>query len=192
MRDLLIVVLPPAISGSLTVVAALVQGGGDWTRLTSVLGITFTVVLGVVMLAWFGVRESHRARTWRDRQTHTLDQFPQSQAGINADQKALDLDAEAVLSGAGPKVWPLSNGTLISVGQIFYVDEWKWVDPVFPNGDREEPFAKCGIEARGTLTVRGFSTERKSALVEYAAPGETAGTPCETGTFFFYRLPNLP
>ena len=37
----------------------------------------------------------------------------------------------------------------------------------------------------GTLTVRGFSKERNEALVEYRVQGETGGTPCETGTYFF-------
>ena len=60
---------------------------------------------------------------------------------------------------------------------------------VFPNGDRDDPDASCFLKRNGKLTVRGFHRERRAALVEYTAPGDTVGTNCETGTYFFYPLP---
>ena len=34
-------------------------------------------------------------------------------------------------------------------------------------------------------------TDRQAALIEYSAPGQTAGTRCESGTYFFYPVPPL-
>ena len=200
MNELWIVVIPPAITGLCTVLAAWVVRGPrtadrqsrDWSRVVAVTGLTLTVVLGTGMLAWLQIGVSYRESEWRALDNPTLDQLPQSSAGISATQHRPDLDANAVLNGAGVRQWPLSDGTSIVIDQVFYVDEWQWVDEVFPDGEREDSNATCGIRPPGTLVVRGFSVERSAALVEYSIQGDTFGTPCDTGTYFFYGLPQLP
>lgn len=155
----------------------------------TVLGPIVTVVLAVGMFTLFYAQESEIDRTRMDLLTHTLNKFPESSSEIRANQIAPDLDARAVRDGAGPARWQLPDGTSIGKGQVFYVDGWRWVDVVFPADDREDPDATCGIEALGTLTTRGFSSDRNAALVEYTAPGDTVGNQCKTGTYFFYPLP---
>ena len=196
MNELWTILVPPAITGLATVVAALIQSmrhmdssARNLAGVVTVLGPIVTVVLAVGMLAWFQVRESVIDQERLDLETHTLNEFPESSSEIRANQTAPDLDARAVRDGAGPDRWQLPDGTFIGKDQVFYVDGWEWVDMVFPASDREDPDAICGIEALGTLTTRGFSSDRNAALVEYTAPGDTAGTPCETGTYFFYPLP---
>ena len=196
MNELLIALVPPAITGLATVVAALIESmrhmdssARNWARAVTVLGPIVTVVLAVGILAWSEVRESVVDQERLDFETHTLNEFPESPSQIRANQSLPDIDATSVLAGAGPDRWQLPDGTSIAKDQVFYVDGWEWVDLVFPAGDREEPDATCGIEALGTLTTHGFSSDRNAALVEYTAPGDTAGTPCETGTYFFYPLP---
>ena len=112
---------------------------------------------------------------------NSLNDFPKSPVEIGGD--ALDRRARAVLS-AEPIQGPPPS-TSISQDDVFYVDAWRWVDVVFPDGNRDDPEASCGIMPPGTLTVRGFSKEHNEALVEYRVEGETGGTPCETGTYFF-------
>ncbi len=129
-------------------------------RVVTVLGPIVTVVLAVGMLAWFEVRESASDRERLDLQNHTLNEFPESSSDIGANQTAPDLDARAMLEGAGRKEWPLTDGTSIGKGPVFYVGGRRWVDVVFPAGDREDPDATCGIEALGILTTRGFSRDR--------------------------------
>ncbi len=226
MNELWTILVPPAITGLATVVAALIQSmqnkdspARNLAGVITVLGPIVTVVLAVGMFTWFYARrrtrcpragaivtapllavrgmftrfdrtqESKIDRARIDLLTHTLNKFPESSSEIRANQIAPDLDARAVRDGAGPDRWQLPDGTSIGKGQVFYVDGWRWVDVVFPADDREDPDATCGIEALGTLTTRGFSSDRNAALVEYTAPGDTAGTPCETGTYFFYPLP---
>ena len=113
---------------------------------------------------------------------NSLDDFPSSPVEIGGD--ALDRRARAVLS-AERFQGPLLPGTSIPQDGVFYVDAWRWVDVVFPDGNRDDPEASCGIMPPGTLTVRGFIEERNEALVEYRVQGETGGTRCETGTYFF-------
>ena len=196
MNELWTILVPPAITGLATVVAALIQSmqnkdspARNLAGVITVLGPIVTVVLAVGMFTWFYAQESKIDRARIDLLTHTLNKFPESSSEIRANQIAPDLDARAVRDGAGPDRWQLPDGTSIGKGQVFYVDGWRWVDVVFPADDREDPDATCGIEALGTLTTRGFSSDRNAALVEYTAPGDTAGTPCETGTYFFYPLP---
>ncbi len=196
MNELWTILVPPAITGLATVVAALIQSmqnkdspARNLAGVITVLGPIVTVVLAVGMFTWFYAQESKIDRARIDLLTHTLNKFPESSSEIRANQIAPDLDARAVRDGAGPDRWQLPDGTFIGKGQVFYVDGWRWVDVVFPADDREDPDATCGIEALGTLTTRGFSSDRNAALVEYTAPGDTAGTPCETGTYFFYPLP---
>ena len=196
MNELWTILVPPAITGLATVVAALIQSmqnkdspARNLAGVITVLGPIVTVVLAVGMFTWFYAQESKIDRARIDLLTHTLNKFPESSSEIRANQIAPDLGARAVRDGEGPDRWQLPDGTSIGKGQVFYVDGWRWVDVVFPADDREDPDATCGIEALGTLTTRGFSSDRNAALVEYTAPGDTAGTPCETGTYFFYPLP---
>ena len=100
-----------------------------------------------------------------------------------------DRDAAAIRDGAGPDEWRLVDGTRVPRGHTIDVVDWRWVRQVYPNMDRTDPDAVCGIDQRGKLTIRGFSRERDAALVEYTTSAETGGTPCETGTFFFYTPP---
>ena len=120
----------------------------------------------------------------------TLADFPESPTNIGRNLEVLDEDAEAILDSAGPKDWK-SGGRTWNIGDVVYVDQSEWVEEVFPRGEREELAYsdRCLLEPKGKLTIRGFSSKRRSALIEYTAPGPNGGTPCNTGTYFFYPLP---
>ena len=158
------------------------------------IGIATTVLLALLGTSGFIIRGIQKdVKTEADKANRgTIDDFPDSQAGIGSDVNALDRDARAVLlDSAGPDEWPLQDGTFIQIGDVFYVDTWKWVDVVFPNNNRDDPEALCGIEPPGKMTVKGFNRERRSALGEYTILGDTSGTPCDTGVYFFYPVPTI-
>ncbi len=197
MNEFLGVVVPPSIAGLFTVVVTWMQrpredrsGVRTWTGAVVVVGPMVTLLLAVVLLAWLqvqGVVEMQRLWASGNR---TLDDFPQSEARILADQQEISLDAEAVLLGAGPKQWDHPVGPALELNEVFYVDQWEWVDVVYSHGGRTDPNETCGIEPLGEITVRGFSDERGAALVEYTAPGASVGTSCGSETFVFYPLPS--
>ena len=83
--------------------------------------------------------------------------------------------------------WVTSGGT-ISIDDAFSVDVRGWVSSVSPDG-QPLPDGDCGIEPGGVLAVRGLDTVGRMAFVEYTIEGETAGSPCDTGTYLFYPLP---
>ena len=126
----------------------------------------------------------------------TIAGFVESTAGIGSELEDLDKDANAILNGSGPRIWT-KNGSINeetwSIGQTLYVKESDWIDEVFPNKDKERENStdsiSCLLEPKGKLTVKGFSKKRYSALLEYQAPGDSRGTPCDTPTYFFYPLP---
>ena len=120
----------------------------------------------------------------------TLLDFPRTPTDIKSHISALDKDAAAILrDGAGPREWQTAEETL-RVGDVFYVPAWVWVDQVFPHRESSRTEDKsCVLKAKAKLTIRGFSRERNSALVEYTAPGDAAGSSCGTGTLFYYRVP---
>ena len=121
--------------------------------------------------------------------TRKLGDFPSTQEGIGAEVFSMDKEAAVILENLEPREWKTNRGTF-KVDEVLYAPGWEWVDVVFPDKQstriEEET---CGIEATGELKIRGFSTERNSALIEYTAPGDSRGTPCDTGTYFFYGLP---
>ena len=73
--------------------------------------------------------------------------FPRSPTAIGTEAEALDDAARGVLQ-EGP-----SELGGVSVGDVFYVDAWRWIDVVFPEGGRDDPDATCGIRPPGELTV---------------------------------------
>ena len=110
----------------------------------------------------------------------------------------IDRHARAIIDGAGPDEWPMPDGRTIDRGDVLYTrGGGSWFDVVFPNDDCNDRFRVCVPDDQGRLTVRGFSTERTAALVEYAPPPAQeeeggAGLSCGAGTFFFYPAPPLP
>ena len=98
----------------------------------------------------------------------------------------MDEEAAAILDGASPGSWTLM-GNVLTVGDDFTVVAPAAVEQAFPNRDRSSPIARCSVHEGGRLTVRGFDEERNAALIEYSTDGRTDGTPCESGTYFFFR-----
>ena len=117
----------------------------------------------------------------------TIADFPSTPTRIGINIAALDKDAAAILDGAGKDEW---KG--LKKGEIRYADKREWVNIVVPNSKSERiEIPRCGLSKKAKLTIRGFSIERMAALVEYTAPNKAAevGTSCDTGIYFFYRLP---
>jgi hypothetical protein len=81
---------------------------------------------------------------------------------------------------------------LTKLGDVLYAPEWQWIEIVYPALNREEFLRSdtCGLYPGGKLTIRGFSTERRSVLFEYAVTADTGGTACDAGTYFFYPYSN--
>ena len=108
------------------------------------------------------------------------------QADIGREVRMADEEAYKILNNGSEEP---NEG--ISVGAVYYVSRWQWVDMVFPviesNRRKEET---CGLDVGGRLVVKGFSLERE-ALMQYTAPDEARGTPCDSGTFLFFPLSAL-
>jgi hypothetical protein len=106
------------------------------------------------------------------------------------DLKRRDADAADILTGAGSKQMPDSEGTIWHVGQVLYVSRPETIREIvyYPVGARPDfsTETSCTLQPQGKLTVRGFRGERKEALLEYAAPPSPAG--CANATLLFYPL----
>ena len=162
-------------------------------RLTTVLsaGSSLTLILILIVVSVGPLQRIEDLTLLASPSKKTLEDFLASPADIVIINqiKALDADAKAILDGAGPKE-KITTGRQWAVGDVVYVGEWEWVDAVYPHGRREDPamIDKCGIEPPGKLTIRGFSEKRESALLEYTTSNSGAGTPCNSGVYFFYPV----
>ena len=159
------------------------------TRIVVILNLGFTITLCVIVIL---LAQGEIKRIESKVASKTLRDFSESLADIDVINKTkmLDTDAKAILDGAGPKTINVA-GRSWSTGDVVYVNEWEWVDEIYPYGGRKNLTfrATCGLVPTAKLTIRGFSVKRQSALVEYTAPdNRQAGTPCDTGVYFFYRL----
>ncbi len=145
--------------------------------------VTTTVTLMLYIMNSRAIVSSDSGRTLAD--------FPESPPYVGSGPEALDRDAQAILDGAGPKEWVPGERTW-KAGDVVYVDDSEWVEEVFPKLDRPDDstsLGTCILKPKGKLTVRGFSSKQRSALIEYTAPGDGGGTACDTGVYFFYSLP---
>ena len=151
-------------------------------------GFSLTAVVMLFMLGNSDIRA--RDQLFEIENTtvpHTLADFAESITDVSNETKALGEDAKSILEGAGPKEWQTVE-RLWKVGDVVFVKDSEWVDEVFPGKEQEDDSESCILEPRGRLTVKGFSQKRRSALIEYTAPGPSGGTPCDTGSYFFYKL----
>ena len=164
----------------------------NWSVVGVVVGLVSILV--TIFVSWTDLKNRFKAvvtAAEHNRRAY-LNNFSSELIDPHKEAAELDAAANAILGGAGPATWRLPDGQELSKGRVFFVDVWKWVQPVFPDGRKKNDLdATCGIEPGGTLTILGFSEARSLALVKYGKEGNTAGTPCDTGTFLFYPVPPL-
>ena len=207
---------PPAIIAIGTIIAAIVkalrrhaanraknmgeegEGRRDAASTFSVILIGFVVALSAMSIAGniqiFGlsnlVSQVEEEIEQSRRGPPLLTNLPRTPGDIGRDIYSADIEAAAILDGAGPRAWKTAQAT-IEKAEIFYIPESHFLEITMPNSDsdRAEP-RHCRFKAGGKFLVKGFSEDRKAALVQYEAPdGEEGGSKCDTGTTLFYSLP---
>lgn len=77
------------------------------------------------------------------------------------------------------------NRTLVNVGDKAQIPGWQWIyvmdsEPYRDGSVESVTGGICGVETGGTIEVLGFTKDEK-AIVEYTAPGNPIGTPCQSG-----------
>ena len=160
-------------------------------------GLGVTLITLIVVLSWGQLRDilqeteqtKNDVKEIQSRTTRTLADFPESRGDIEDPATKRNLDAQAILDGAGPKTMPAS-GRNWQTGDVVYVPKWEWVDLVQRDGLADNK--TCLIKRFGRLKIKGFNQKRRAALVEYTVPRNTpdqpAGTACPTGALFFYPV----
>jgi hypothetical protein len=167
------------------------QGSRTKTLVTLNLGATLTTLAVVITFLLFPISRLER-NIEEDDVDLPLEVFLESPMTPAIERlKKMDSDAKAILAGAGPKEIRTRTRTY-KVGDVLYAPEWQWIEIVYPALNREEFLRSdtCGLYPGGKLTIRGFSTERRSVLFEYAVTADTGGTACDAGTYFFYPYSN--
>ena len=111
---------------------------------------------------------------------------------------------EQAMSGEG-----IQSAGGLSAGDTFQIQEHQWVEDlrILIMGQYErgrflldgrrmsvmEAFPnRCYVQQGGEVTILGFTeSDEGRALVEYTFPGNTMGTPCNTGSIFFLDVSQL-
>ena len=159
-------------------------------QVTSFLAAGFSLA-AVIMLYMLAIKSFWIFEDLEPRPDKTLADFPASPAGMGSEFNTLDDDARAILDNSGPKIMEAGK-RIWSVGDVVYVgiSNIGWVNQAFPKGDRDDD-TTCILKPKGKLTVKGFSENRHSALLQYTVPEDNGGgTACDDGIYFFYALPN--
>lgn len=180
-----------AATAAVDPVARVAALAGGVLGLTAVILVVMVTVGPLRHLEDAGQRLEDLARLGA-KSTATLADFAPSPDEIGADNqlKIMTAEAKVVLDGNGPPSMTVA-GKRWSIGDVVYVNEGQWITPLHPQARRDRPSSSepCGVEPAGALTIRGFSEQRRLALLQYTPPGPvTSGTRCPSGTYFFYRV----
>lgn len=136
-----------------------------------------------------------------------LSTFDERYREITAKRKAEAEEVDLILEGKST----LKSVDVFTVSQTVPVRSWIWVDVVKPIsqefrsvnlGGWQTPDSAilspgprkngtCGIEEGGELSILGFSSDRKRALVKYTIAKRQLGTPCPSGAVFFLNVTTL-
>ena len=148
--------------------------------------ITVGVTAGLISVLLFQ-QIDELSNTQRRSNSTLLSSFAETPSDIDVPIRVANEAAKAILDdGAGPKVYDDLERTW-KVGDVVYANRTEVITQlnVMNPSDAEEK--QCLIELEGKLTILGFSKERKSALIEYTAPGEESEG-CASSVYFFYPI----
>lgn len=146
------------------------------------------VGLGVTMVIVLGFQQIDRIEQ-SVRDYKIISDFPDTIGDIERPVQRANEDAISILQGGGPKTYN-TPGRNWDVGDVVFVDRRDWIEELDVTNPSRSDHESCFIEIMGILTIEGFSTRRKSALIKYTAPTEpdSGSSECRSNVRFFYRM----